>query len=161
MTYHELARVKFAFHWRMGAPYGKTLRCRKERIANFCSASPHLWDPNLLHMFHRQESSWLAGRQQAHEHRWKNPMTALLLGLIHGVHYICQHQPQNQHCFVSVKSVPKSHLWLSGQVLWTSPNVCLEGIWQLFREKTHLVEQLQVSLASLSSCPGVRDSIGH
>lgn len=159
MAYHELARVMFVvLHERMGTQYGKTLRYREERITYFCSASPHLWDPNLLHMLHRQEAFSLASRQQAHEQHRKNLMTVLLLGLIHGVQHISQHQPQNQHCFVLVRSLPKTHLWLLVKVLWTSPNICLERIWQVFKEKTHPVDQLQVSPASLSSCLGVIDS---
>lgn len=30
MVYHELARLEFVLHGRMGTQYGKTMRCRKK-----------------------------------------------------------------------------------------------------------------------------------
>lgn len=47
---------------------------------------------------------------------------------------------------------------LAGAALWSSPNICLRHIWQLFRLKTLSGDYLQVLLGSLTSGFSVTES---
>ena len=98
-------------------------------------------------MRHRQEALSLASRQRAPEHHQSNLMTALLTGR------------DFVNCDIALSTNHKTNTLLQSNpskgtpVAFSKRSLAiaqhLEKIWQVFRDKTHPVDQLQASLASV------------
>ena len=92
----------------------KTLRYRGKRITYFGSASLHPWDSNLLHVFQRQENfSFTSQAASLWAPEEKLDDSSVVKSWFQRVRSISWHQPQTQHCFALVKTLPKTYLWLS------------------------------------------------